>query len=201
MTSRAFRVVEMFEEALAEYAGSPWAVVTDSCTTAIFLSLLLEGVEGRRVSVPARTYVSVPFAVIRAGGVPRFVNTDWLGDYRMEPTRVVDSALRLRKGMWRPGELRCVSFHARKRLPIGRGGAILLEDPHDAWRLRQLRFDGRVGTVPYTQDSIDELGYNAYMTPEQAARGLQLLENLPDNPPDLDPGYPDVRKFPYPWPR
>lgn len=84
----------------------------------------------------------------------------------------------------------------RKLLPIGRGGMILTDDLFVAGWLRKMRFDGRDGNVPFMEDKIQFLGYNAYMTPEQAARGLQLLENLPPDLPDLPAVYPDLRHMP-----
>jgi dTDP-4-amino-4,6-dideoxygalactose transaminase len=194
MTSRAFRVVEMFEEAVAEFTGSRYGVAVDSCTTALFLSCLHERVG--EVTIPARTYISVPNAIIHAGGTVRFIDTDWTGSYRLGGTRIVDSALRMRRGMYDDG-LVCVSFHARKHIKIGRGGMVLTDDAEAAEWLRRMRFDGRHGAVPFLFDSdIAEQGYNAYLTPEQAARGLQLLEGHPDDAPDLTPVYPDLRTLP-----
>lgn len=193
MTSPAFRPVERFEEAMAAFAGSKYAVAVDSCSTALFLSCLAHDVE--EVTIPARTYISVPAGIIRAGGRVQFEEVAWSGAYRLEPYPITDSALRMRQGMYTDG-LYCVSFHMRKLLPIGRGGMILTDDLFVAGWLRKMRFDGRDGNVPFLEDKIQLLGYNAYMTPEQAARGLQLLENLPPDLPDLPAVYPDLRTMP-----
>lgn len=195
MTSRAFRVVEMFEEALAEFAGSRTAVAVDSCTTALFLSMQYVGVKDREVILPARTYISVPAAVIHAGGRVRFDDYSWRGLYFLRPLNIVDGALRMRPDMYEGG-FHCLSFHARKHLKIGRGGAILTDDLDAAAWFRRARFDGRDGSVPFMSDPVDMVGWNAYMTPEQAARGLQLLEALPPDLPDLTPVYPDLRTLP-----
>lgn len=194
MTSRAFRVVEMFEEALAEFAGSKHAVVMDSCSTALFLSLNFYG--PTTVALPKRTYISVPAAAIHAGVKIQWTDDEWQGAYRLEPYPIVDSALRFRQGMYEKGTLYCVSFHARKHLKIGRGGAVLTDDGKAADWLRRMRFDGRIGSIPFIYDQVEEAGWNAYMTPEQAARGLQLLEALPPDSPDLTPVYPDLSLLP-----
>lgn len=196
MTSRAFRVVEMFEDALAEFAGSRTAVAVDSCTSALHLSLRYFGIEGVGIAMPARTYISVPAAVIHAGGYPKFTDESWQGVYRLKPTNIVDSALRFRRGMYETGTYYCVSFHMRKHLKIGRGGAILTDDLDAARWFRKARFDGRDGSVPFLEDPVAIVDWNAYMTPEQAARGLQLLEALPPELPDLTPEYPDLRTLP-----
>jgi dTDP-4-amino-4,6-dideoxygalactose transaminase len=193
MTSRAFRVVEMFEEAMAEFTGARHGVAVESCSMALYLSCAYVGVG--TVTIPARTYVSVPAAVIHAGGRVDFRDVPWTGAYRLEPYAITDSALRMRRGMYEGG-LHCVSFHARKLLPIGRGGMVLTDDGAAADWLRRARFDGRTGSVPFLVDPVEMLGWNAYMTPEQAARGLQLLEALGDGRPDLTPDYPDLRALP-----
>lgn len=199
VTSRAFRVVEMFEEAVCEYTGARYGVATESCTAALFLSLVYTGVKGLVVTIPKKTYISVPAAIRHAGGIPAFADYQWEGGYWLDPTNVRDSALRLHEGMY--GEfnnepLVCLSFHMRKILPIGRGGMVLTDDLEAATWIRRARFDGRSGAVPFMQDQVTELGWNAYLTPEQAARGLQLLENLPSQPPDLTPEYPDLSRLP-----
>jgi len=193
MTSRAFRVVEMFEEAVAEFAGSRYGIAVESCTMALQLSCAYS--EVGRVTIPARTYVSVPAAIVHAGGMVDFEDKAWTGVYRLEPYLIVDGALRMRPGMFRGG-LHCLSFHARKLLPIGRGGMVLTDDDFVVEWMRRQRFDGRRGDVPFLYDEIETLGWNAYMTPEQAARGLQLLEAMPDGKPDLTPEYPDLRRLP-----
>lgn len=201
MTSRAFRVVEMFEEAMAEFAGSTFGVAVDSCTTAIFLSLLRSDVRGKQVSTPARTYISVPNAIRRAEGIVDFTDDMWTGAYRLRPTGIVDSALRMQAGMFTVAQswihvpvFYCVSFHMRKHIKIGRGGMILTDDEESVEWFRRMRFDGRNGSVPFLQDvGINEHGFNAYMLPEQAARGLQLLEAHDLDAQDLTPVYPDLR--------
>lgn len=186
-------MVEMFEEAMAEYGGARYGVAVESCSMALYLACKFRGVKS--VTIPARTYISVPAAIIHAGGSVEFVDEPWQGAYRLEPYDITDSALRLRRGMY-DGGLYCVSFHARKLLPIGRGGMILTDEPVAAEWFRRMRFDGREGSVPFLRDPVFMLGWNAYMTPEQAARGLQLLEALPDAPADLTPEYPDLRTLP-----
>ena len=49
----------------------------------------------------------------------------------------------------------------------------------------------------YHEDNIEINGWNAYMTPEQAARGLMLMQNYPEHAEDLPeyPSYRDLREF------
>ena len=55
------------ETKLAEYTGAPYAVCLDNCSNAIFLSLMYEGVKGKEIEIPNRTYPSVPCEIIHAG--------------------------------------------------------------------------------------------------------------------------------------
>ena len=147
------------------------------------------------VELPARTYISVPAAVVHAGGKVVFTDKEWSGIYQLKPYPIWDSALRFRQGMY-AGGLHCVSFQARKLLPIGRGGMILTNDKSAAGWLRKARSNGRNISVPYEQDLIDFLGWDMAMTPEQGARGLQLLQTANPNAEDQRNDYPDLRRMP-----
>ena len=193
MSSPAFAVVDEFERQMANFAGAKHGVAVASCTDALFLSF--KYLNPATIRVPARTYISVPMAAIHAGALVRLEDFEWSGVYDLYPHPIWDGALRMKRGMFQGG-LYCLSFHLRKLLPIGRGGMILTDDHDAALWFRKARLDGRNGGVPFLQDKVDMLGWNCYMTPEQAARGLQLLEAIGDGKPDLQPQYPDLREMP-----
>ena len=192
MASRAYAVVRMFEDAVAEYAGAPYAVAVESCTAALLLCCLWHKVGD--VYLPAKTYVSVPQSVMHAGGKVHFEDREWAGVYQLKPYSIWDGAKRFRPGMYEGGE-HCLSFHVNKILNIGRGGMILTADAEATAWFRKMRYEGRAG-VSYAKERVELCGYNAYMTPEQAARGLMLLDALPPNPPDQTENYPDLRLHP-----
>jgi dTDP-4-amino-4,6-dideoxygalactose transaminase len=193
-----FKIVKMFEEELCEYTGAPYCVAIDSCTNALLLALLYHKVKGKEVMVPKRTYLSVPQAVILAGGVPVFREITWSGRYKLDPFPIYDSAKQLTSNMYIPGSMMCLSFHIKKQLPIGKGGAILFDDPNALDWFKQMRYEGR-SEKNYWEDEITMTGYNFYMTPEEAARGLTLLMNYPEHMPDLEEndgaGYRDLTEF------
>ena len=75
---------------------------------------------------------------------------------------------------------------------------MILTDNRQAYEwLKKARFDGR-SQVPLSEDVLDMVGWNMYMTPEQAARGLMLFDLIKDKDlPDMDStkqGYPDLSK-------
>lgn len=189
----------IFERKLAAYSGSRFAVLTDSCSNAIFLALKLRGVAGA-VGIPSHTYVSVPFQISHAGGRPVFEDNQWSGLYELGNTGVWDSAARFTKDMFVGGSaLQCLSFQIKKRLPIGRGGAILTNSEDDYKALKLMSYDGRNLESPYTDRlHVSLMGWHFYMTPEDAARGILLMDKLPEvNPDTMDwKHYPDLRNWP-----
>lgn len=201
----AYEVVCQLEAALCSYAGSRFAVTTNSCTSALLLAcayaraLIVPNKEGvttiPRVSVPRSTYVSVPMSVRHAGFTVGFRNEDWLGQYQLTPLPVIDSARLFTSGMCRgtPGQFVCVSFHASKTLGDTQGGAILHDNPQaDLW-LRKARFDGRTEGVAPKDDNFEMLGHHVYMSNDVAARLLLRLHSLPrHNKPLPNDEYPDL---------
>ncbi|MEZ0375113.1 MAG: DegT/DnrJ/EryC1/StrS family aminotransferase [Candidatus Sericytochromatia bacterium] len=190
-------VVDAFEQLLAKYAGSRYAVALDNCTNALFLCLKYLKASGE-ITVPARTYVSVPQTILHAGCQVRFRDEEWQGVYRLDPFPVIDGAARFRREMYVPGSFHCLSFHIKKILPIGKGGMILTDDAQARHWFRLARYEGRDLAVPYDQDLISMLGWNMYMPPEQAARGIALFLALGDDNPDCGGSskYPDLRAMP-----
>ena len=197
MKPLAYESVVNFENSIAEYAGSRYAIAVETCTAALLLSCAYKKV--KEVEIPKHTYVSVPCSIIHAGGKVKFRYEEWQGLYELKPYNIIDGALRFRKDMYVSGSLHCLSFHFKKLLPIGRGGMILTDDKDARDWLIKARFDGRTEGVPLTEDNF-VLGWNMYMLPEQAARGLQVFEFIKNKDlSDIDPktqGYPDLSKFP-----
>ena len=208
MNADPFRVVRDFEAALCTYTGAPYAVSVNSCTMAILLAVawykehICKDKEIRvtpHFFLPARTYPSVPMSIRHAGGSVEFTQQDWHGTYPLGNTaaNIWDCACRFTGGMYVPGQVQCVSFHARKLLKIGHGGAILHDNAAaDAW-YRRGRFDGRTEGVPTKEDTYEMLGWHCYLTPDAAARGLHLLSVYPKDMPDMPKDdYPDLSRWP-----
>lgn len=194
----AFDVVRQFERRVAEFAGAKYAVAVNSGTSAIFLSLMHERqrlgyVPTKNVKVPRKTFISVPMAVMQAGFTPVFVDLLWRGVYDLLPFDIIDGALRFRGGMYQGG-LHCLSFQARKILNIGEGGMILTDDFKAYQWLSAASYSGRKPPF-YRVEDVMQMGWNVYMTPEKAARGLHLMEYVKDEP-DQEVNYPDLSQVP-----
>lgn len=195
---QAFAIVDAFEKRVAEFAGSRYGIAVNTGTSAIFLSLQYAksiGLyqDGHAIWIPAHTFISVPMAAVQCGLVPQFDDCEWSGIYRLLPSPVVDGALRFRRGMYEKGTMHCLSFHARKLLNVGEGGMILTDDENAAKWMRKARYSGRDEATGYRIEDIDMVGWQCYMTPEKAARGLHLMEYIADDLPDQEMVYPDLR--------
>lgn len=205
MAEGVHRVTEDFERALCKYTGSPYAVALDNQSNALFLALTYEGIQGKTITIPARTYPSVPCEIIHAGGVVDFEPVDettLTGAYQLRPTRTWDSALRFTANMFLPNTFMCLSFTGPyKHLKLSKAGAILTDD-EEAYRwFKRSRFSGR-RECSYHEDELDMLGWNFYLLPEIAARGLHLMtqfynmDGSKKENADLTLPYPDLSRFP-----
>jgi len=176
--------VTIFENKLAKYAGSKYAICTDSCSNALFLCLKYLNITNKIIEIPKNTYASTPMQCIHAGNKIRFTDLNWSGYYFLGNTPIVDAATRFKKSMYIEDTYFCVSFHHRKTLKIGRGGAIFTnDDKFNNWA-RPMIYDGRHKYVMHIDDTYECIGYHMMMTPEEAAIGLLKLETIQDENPD-----------------
>ena len=190
--SGMFAKIGEFERALAAYTGAPYAVMTDCCTHAIELCLRHDRVARTRFT--AFTYLSVPMTMHKLGIAYGLTGEHWQGEYNFANTRIWDSARRLEPGMYRIGQLQCLSFGYSKPLDIGHGGAILLDDADSYQTLSRMRYDGRDITIaPWQAQQEFVMGYHYRPTPEDVVKGLDLLQTIV---PQLQTAvYPDCRKI------
>ena len=205
-----YDITNEFEKRLSEYTGAPYVITVDNQSNALFLALYYEyhinkSIKTDTIIIPNRTYPSVPCEIIHAGLKVKFkqINGKTLkGLYQLEGSNVWDSALSFTTDMYRPGQHICVSFTGPyKHFKLSKGGAILT-DSHDAYLwFKRARYSGR-RECSYHDDNLDMLGWNFYMMPELAARGLLLMgqfydgEGKPKHNADLELPYPDLSKFP-----
>lgn len=205
MANGIYKITEDFEKSLSEYTGAPYVITVDNQSNALFLSLMYEKVCGQEITIPARTYPSVPCEIIHAGARVKFkpVTSKYLkGAYQLEPTRVWDSALRFTHNMYQPNTHMCVSFTGPyKHFKLSKGGAILTDDYQAYLWFKRARYSGR-RECSYHDDHFDMIGWNFYMMPELAARGLLLMDQFYDRKnskpkvfDDLELPYPDLSKF------
>jgi len=199
-----YDITNEFEKRLADYTGAPYVVTVDNQSNGLFLSLIYEKVQGMEITIPARTYPSVPCEIIHAGLKVSFEHVEGntiKGAYNLKNSNVWDSALRFTADMYIPGSHMCVSFTGPyKHFKLSKGGAILTDSLEAYHWFKRARYSGR-RECSYHDDYFDMLGWNFYMMPELAARGLLLMNQfytstgVPKHNDDLELPYPDLSKF------
>ena len=210
MASGIYKITEEFELKLADYTGANYVVSLDNMSNALFLSLYYEKnisktITGDTITIPARTYPSVPCEIIHAGLKVNFnpvKNKTIKGAYKLEGSNVWDSALRFTADMYIPNSYMCISFTGPyKHFKLSKGGAILTDNYEAYLWFKRARYSGR-RECSYHDDHFDMLGWNFYMMPEISARGLLMINqfyNTVDGSKkhneDLELPYPDLSKF------
>ena len=204
MSDGAYVATAQFEKLLSEYTGAPYAITIDNQSNALFLALYYEKIKGQEITIPCRTYPSVPCSIINAGGKVKFEPVEGKtlkGAYQLKPTKAWDSALRFTHNMYIPNTFMCLSFTGPyKHLKLSKGGAILTDDDEAHRWFKRARFSGR-RECSYHDDYFDVLGWNYYLMPELSTRGILMMSQFYDiqgNPKtneDIELPYPDLSKF------
>ena len=167
-----FNVVREFENKIAEFFNSPYAVSVDSCTHGIELCLRYK--KNNQIKVTNRTYISIPFLASKLNINLLWHDKEWK-DYYYISDNIIDAAVLWKKNSYIPSTMMCLSFQFQKHLSLGKGGMILLDNKEDAIALKKMSYDGRLPNIPWRDQNIDSIGYHYYMTPETASLGLEKL--------------------------
>ena len=175
-----FDVVTKFENKIAEFFGSPYAVAVDCCTHGV--ELCLRYTKAKEINCPVRTYISIPFLSKKLNLKLQWDNDVWKDYYYVTPD-IIDAAVLWKKNSYIPNTYMCISFQFKKHLSLGRGGIILTDDKQSAIDLKRLSYDGRHPDIPWREQDIDMIGYHYYMNPEIAQIGLDKFDKAVDTPP------------------
>jgi len=90
--------VAIFEREISELVGSQYAVAMNSCSSALFVSLLCAGVKyGDKVAIPAFTFIAVPSAIVHAGAQPVLIeiNEDYVMDLVDFEAKISDGTVKV----------------------------------------------------------------------------------------------------------
>jgi dTDP-4-amino-4,6-dideoxygalactose transaminase len=179
----SFEIIKQFENEIAKFFGSKYAIAVDSCTHG--LELCLRYTKETKINVPKRTYLSVPFLAEKIGLEREWRDDNWERYYTINygDKRIIDAAVLWEKNSYIPNTFMCISFQYQKHLSLGRGGVILLDNDDDYLTLKKMSYDGRLPNVPWRDQNIDTVGFHYYMTPETAQLGLDKLQTAIDTPP------------------
>ena len=169
----SFKEIKDFENKIAHWFGSPYAVAIDCCTHAIELCLRYKEID--KFTVPPNTYPSIPNLAKKIGIEFEWKEEDWKDYYYLGGTNIIDAAVLWKENSYIPNSFMCLSFQFQKHLSLGRGGMILTDDKEAKDELKKMSYDGRLPDIPWTEQNISTMGYHYYMTPETAELGLKKL--------------------------
>jgi len=80
---------QLFEENFADYTGAKHAIALSSCTAALFLSLIVEGIQaGDEVITTPFTFISTANVVHHLGAKPVFVDIE-PNTYNIDPEKII----------------------------------------------------------------------------------------------------------------
>ena len=172
----SFDTIRQLENRVAEFFGSPYAVAVDCCTHGVELCLRYQKIG--TISVPRRTYISIPFLSTKLNSFLEWRDEEWQDYYKVNDhfKPIYDAAVLWKRNSYIPGSFMCLSFQFQKHLSLGRGGMILCDSKEDAIELKKMTYDGRLPDIPWREQDIDTIGYHYYMTPETAQNGLDKLD-------------------------
>ena len=190
----SFDVIKQFEDKIAEFFNSPYAISVDSCTHGV--ELCLRYTNAKQISVPYHTYLSIPFLADKLQ-ISRAWRYEQWADYYYLTDRVIDAAVHWQHNGYIPGTFMSISFQYRKHLNLCRGGMILTDDEHAALALKKMSYDGRTPDRSWREQNIDTVGFHYYMTPETAKLGLEKIKEAIDIAPRkwLITDWPDLTKM------
>lgn len=169
----SFESVSLFETKISDFFGSKYGIAVDSCTHGIELCLRMNQV--KEITVPKRTYISIPFLAKKLNIDLNWKEEDWQ-DYYYLTENIIDAAVLWKKDSYISNTFMCISFQFQKHLSLGRGGMILCDNQDAAKELKKMSYDGREPNIPWRDQDISSIGYHYYMTPETAALGLEKLD-------------------------
>lgn len=167
-----FESVSIFEKKISEFFGSPYAVAVDSCTHGI--ELVLRYKKYKKITVPKRTYLSIPFLAHKLNIDLEWKDEEWV-DYYYLTDNIIDAAVLWKPNSYIKGTFMGISFQYQKHLSLGRGGVLLVDNEKDYYEIKKMSYDGRIPNVPWREQNIDSYGFHYYMTPEIAQLGIDKL--------------------------
>ena len=188
MLNNNIQFISIFEQKMAEYTGFKHVVCTDCCTNGILISLEMlyrNNIINKTeiLNITKYTYISVPMTLINNGWKINLVEDKWNNYYRLGETCVCDAATDMHENMvndYHIDDIVCISFQQKKRLSLGRGGAILFNNDKYLSQLKRLVYDGRNTHFTDQYEILTEpdnilCGYHCYMEPDKAAQGILKL--------------------------
>jgi perosamine synthetase len=174
------KIVNEFEETIANYVGAKYAATFNSATSAIFL--LLTEYKGLSIKVPSMIPPVVLNAIITSGNDYEFYDdVNWVGDsyllHDFGDYKVIDSAQKLEKDQFKKecnsNDLMIFSFYPTKPVGSCDGGMIVSDDFEKIKKLKELALNGMSYSPNNWERKINFVGYKMYMNSMQCDIALK----------------------------
>jgi perosamine synthetase len=174
------KVVNEFEQIIADYVGAKYAVSFNSATSAIFL--LLSRYKDITIKVPSMIPPVVLNAIITSGNRYEFYDdVNWVGGsyllHNFGDYKVIDSAQKLEKNQFieecEPNDLMIFSFYPTKPVGSCDGGMIVSDDYDKIVLLKEMALNGMSYSDNNWDRKIKFAGYKMYMNSIQCDIALK----------------------------
>jgi len=179
------KIVDRFEQTIADYVGAKYACALNSATNTIILALLEQ--EKTIVTVPSIIPPVVPNAIMCSGQELNFNdNVDWVGDsyilHDFGDYKIIDSAQRLSKDQYKEQandkDIMIFSFYPTKPVGSSDGGMFVSNDKEKVDRMRVLSRNGMSLEDNSWERKIIHPGWKFYMNSIQAYIAEKNFEKL-----------------------
>ena len=105
----SWKSVHDFESLVSSWFGAKYGIAVDSCTHGIELCLRLKDV--KELSIPKRTYLSIPSLSHKLGIPLKWRDEDWKDYYEIGNSGIYDAAVLWRENSYIPNSLMCLGYH------------------------------------------------------------------------------------------
>lgn len=180
------KIVETFEQRIANFVGAKHACGISSATNAIFLALLDKNTT---ITVPSVIPPVVCNAILTSGNKVDFSdNIDWVGDsyvlHSFNEYKIVDSAQKIERNQYKqecnPEDLMIFSFYPTKPIGSYDGGMIVSDDKEKIDWFRLMCKNGTKFNPQSWQREIIRPGYKMYLNAIQACIADKNFDKLED---------------------
>ena len=108
----SFSKITEFENKVAKFFNSPYAVAIDCCTHGVELCLRYKNI--RKITVPKRTYISIPFLASKLNIDLEWKDEVWTNYYYLTDN-IIDAAVLWKKNGYIPNTFMNISFQFKKK--------------------------------------------------------------------------------------
>jgi dTDP-4-amino-4,6-dideoxygalactose transaminase len=186
------KIVDEFENKIAEYVGAKYAVSFNSATNAIFLALQNKK---EKIKIPSILPPVVVNSIINSGNNYIFHDdTEWVGNsytlHNFKDYKIIDSAQKLESNQFKNEcndmDLMIFSFYPTKPVGSCDGGIIVSNDLNKITKLKEYALNGMSYASNNWERKINFPGYKMYMNSLQAYMAMKNFEKYHEKLEKLD---------------